>query len=171
MIDRDAVRHTFVVGLRDAHAMEHQALSLMDRQIEHLAHYAEVETRLRSHRGETEAQIARLETILAGLGERSSIIKDLTMELGANLQAMAHMMAPDEIIKNSLANFAFENFEAASYKSLITLADAGSFAAATPLLTASLDEELSMANWVDDHNAELTLAYVHRRAAGDTASH
>lgn len=80
-------------------------------------------------------------------------------------------MALDEILKNTFANFAFENFEATSYKSLITLADAVGLSKATPLLTNSLNEELSMANWVEEHDAELTLAYVQRRAAGDTASH
>jgi ferritin-like metal-binding protein YciE len=59
----------------------------------------------------------------------------------------------------------------ASYKSLIIVADAGSLGKTTPLLTTSLNEERSMANWVDKHNAKLTLAYVQRRAAGDTASH
>ena len=43
-LGEDAIRHTFIVGLRDAHALEHQALALMDRQIEHLAEYADVES-------------------------------------------------------------------------------------------------------------------------------
>jgi hypothetical protein len=62
--EQQDIREIFVLGLRDAHAMEHQALALMDRQIEHLARYADVEVRLRSHRGETERQIERLDTIL-----------------------------------------------------------------------------------------------------------
>ena len=36
-MDEDTIRHIFIVGLRDAHAVEHQALGIMDRQIEHLA--------------------------------------------------------------------------------------------------------------------------------------
>jgi ferritin-like metal-binding protein YciE len=87
------------------------------------------------------------------------------------MAAIAHVFAPDEILKNSFANFAFENFEAAAYKSLITLADAGSFVSATPLLQTSLREEQAMAAWVDENNASLTMKYVERRAAGETASH
>ncbi len=167
----DVVQSVFVTGLKNAHGVEHQALALIDRQLDHLENYPQVADRLRLHRSETEQQIARLEEILATFGETHSTLKDIGLSISGNLAAIAHVFAPDEILKNTFANFAFENFEAASYKSLITLADAGSFAAATPLLTASLDEELSMANWVDDHNAELTLAYVQRRAAGDTSSH
>lgn len=36
-------------------------------------------------------------------------------------------MAPDEIIKNSLANYAFANYEAASYKALIVMARASAW--------------------------------------------
>ncbi len=64
---KHSVLSLFIAGLRDAHAIEHQALALMDRQIDHLANYPEVEARLRSHRAETVHQIARLDDILDGL--------------------------------------------------------------------------------------------------------
>lgn len=107
MAGEEAIRHEFVVGLRNAHALEHKALSLLDRQIEHLAEYAEVKVQLRSHRGETERQIERLETILASPGESHSALKDVAASLGGNLAALGHTFAPDEILKNSFANFAF----------------------------------------------------------------
>src|SRR3954468_8872375 len=111
----EAVRDVFVAALKNAPAMEHQALALMDRQIEHLAQYAEVEERLRTHRGETETQITRLNQILESLGESASALKDTALSLSGNMAAIAHTFAPDEILKNSFANFAFENFEAATY--------------------------------------------------------
>jgi ferritin-like metal-binding protein YciE len=60
-MDYETVRHMFIVGLRDVHAVEHQAFGIMDRQIERLAQYAEVEARLRAHRGEAGRQIKRIE--------------------------------------------------------------------------------------------------------------
>jgi ferritin-like metal-binding protein YciE len=167
----DEVRHIFVVGLRNAHAVEHQALSLMDRQIEHLAHYAEIEQRLRSHRGETEQQIERLEQILESLGESSSGLKDMAMSVSGNLAALGHSFAPDEIIKNSLANFAFENFEAATYKSLITIAEEGGFTSAIPLLQQTLDEELAMVTFLDEMQPMVIRKFLARRAASLEASH
>lgn len=167
----DVVQSVFVTGLKNAHGVEHQALALIDRQLDHLANYPEVAQQLRMHRAETEEQIQRLEEILAGFGETHSVLKDAALSFTGNMAALAHVFAPDEILKNSFANYAFENFEAASYKSLLTLADAGGFQQPVSLLTASLNEELAMAAWVDEHNAELTLKYVERRAAGETASH
>lgn len=167
----DTVHELFVTGLRNAHALEHQALALMDRQIEHLAHYAEVEGRMRSHRGETERQIARLEQILEGLGESHSAVKDATMTLTGNLAALGHTFAGDEILKNAFANYAFENFEAASYKALITMAELGGFDAAIPLLQETLREELAMAAFIDEILPTIVTKFVSLKSSGETASH
>ena len=145
---RDAVRETFVTGLKNAHALEHQALALMDRQMEHLAHYADVEQQLRMHRGETERQIERLETILADLGENPSALKDMVLQFTGNMAAMSHILAPDEILKNSFANYAFESFEVASYEALVIMAEEGGFESALPLLNETLREEQAMQQWV-----------------------
>lgn len=171
MAEQQDIREIFVLGLRDAHAMEHQALALMDRQIEHLARYADVEVRLRSHRGETERQIERLDTILESLGESHSAFKDATMTLTGNLAALAHTLAPDEILKNSFANFAFENFEAAAYKALIAMAQEGGFSQAVPLLEETLKEELAMVAFLDETLPLIVQRYIALREAGETASH
>jgi ferritin-like metal-binding protein YciE len=167
----DVVRSVFVVGLRDAHAVEHQALALMDRQIDHLANYPEVEQRLREHRAETEQQIKRLDEILDQLGESSSAIKDAALGFTGNMAALAHTLAPDEILKNSFANFAFENFEIASYKGLITVAEQGDFSRALPLLNQTLQEEMAMAQFCDQSLPAIVQKYLRLRAAGETASH
>lgn len=171
MDKQDTVREVFVTGLRNAHALEHQALSLMDRQIEHLASYAEVEARLRSHRGETERQIERLERILESLGESHSALKDAAMAFSGNLAALGHTFAADEILKNSFANFAFENFEVASYKALIVMAEEGGYSDAASLLRETLQEELAMAAFLDETLPLVVTKYLSLRAEGGQASH
>lgn len=168
-MDTDSTRSIFVVGLRDAHAVEHQALALMDRQIARLQHYPEVEARLRSHRVETEQQILRLDHILEGLDESASKLKDAALTASGTMAALAHTIADDEILKNSFANFAFENFEAAAYKSLITVAEVGGYASAIPLLRETLDEELAMAQFCDEILPTVTRRFLELRAAGEKA--
>ena len=162
-------RSLFVTGLRDAHALENQALSLMNRQIERIEQYPEVAARMRAHVEETNGQIGRLEQILASLDESHSTIKDIGASFMGNMAALGHTVAGDEILKNSFANFAFENFEAASYKSLITMAEAGGFRDSVPLLQQSLREEQSMATWLDEHLPEVTTRYMELYASGDQA--
>ncbi|WP_244642308.1 DUF892 family protein, partial [Chelatococcus reniformis] len=77
MTANQETRNFFVVGLRDAHALENQALSLIDRQLDRSESYPEVAEMLRQHRGETEQQILRLREILTKLDESHSGMKDV----------------------------------------------------------------------------------------------
>ena len=165
------VRMLFVTGLQNAHAVEQQALALIDRQLDRLVHYPEISERLRAHRGETESQIRRLDDILASLGEQGSSLKDMALSFLGNLAAMGHVMAADEVLKNHFVNAAFENYEIASYTALIAIAEAGSFPTASALLKDTLREEVAMAAWVQDSLPELTRKYLSLRAGGATASH
>lgn len=170
-VPTDVIRSLFVTGLKNAHGVEHQALALIDRQLDHLANYPEVEAQLRRHRGETETQISRIDEILTGFDETPSTLKDLGLSISGNLAALAHVFAPDEILKNSFANHAFEHFEIASYTGLLTLAELGGFGGQRSLLEQSLGEEQRMAAWVLDSLPDLTRKYADLRAAGVTASH
>lgn len=160
------LREVFVAGLKNAHAVEHQALALIDRQLDRYRHYPELSNRLHAHRIETERQIGRLDEILRGFNDRASAFKDMTLSLVGNMLALSHTPAPDEVLKNSFVNLAFENFEIASYTSLIALAEAGAYHDALPLLGQSLREEQDMAAWVLEAVPAITLRYVDLRADG-----
>ncbi|HEY0033818.1 MAG TPA: ferritin-like domain-containing protein [Devosia sp.] len=166
MTDTDEI---FVTGLRNAHAMEHQALSIMKPQVARIEQYPEVAHRLQQHITETEAQIQRLEQLLDGFGENKSILKDAALSLSGTMAAIAHTAAPDEIVKNSFANYAFEHFEIAAYKSLLALSGQSGNSNATSLLTQNLNEELSMAQWLDQNIQPITLKYASLRLSGESA--
>src|SRR5690242_12145650 len=108
-MSNDTARDIFIVGLRNAHAMEVQARELMERQSERLDEYPEIKAKVATHLQETNQQLQRLEQCLQACGESTSSMKDTTQSMAANLQAMAHSMAGDEILKNTFANNAFEN--------------------------------------------------------------
>ena len=159
------IRELFVTGLKNAHAVEKQALSIMTPQVSRIEHYPEVADRLRLHIEETNGQIKRLDEILATLDSSGSGLKDTALGLSGTMAALAHTVAGDEIVKNSFANYAFEHFEIAAYKSLLVLADDGGFSAATPLLQHSLGEEESMAEWIGESLPMVTRRYASLYAA------
>lgn len=165
----DKARDIFIVGLRSQHAVENQAIELLERQIGRLENYPEMVERMRQHRAESQEQARRIEELLSGLGTSHSSMKDMAMSLTGNLMAIGHTTAPDEVVKNSFANYAFEHYEIASYKSLLTLADRLGHTAGLSALEASLREEQAMAKWIEEHIAPTTLRYVERSAAGQTA--
>jgi ferritin-like metal-binding protein YciE len=163
------LRSVFVTGLQNAHALEQQALTMIDRQLDRIVNYPEIAERLRSHRMETEQQMARVNEILHSLNSSNSSLKDMALNFMGNMAALGNVMAADEILKDQMINYAFENFEVASYRSLIAMAEAGDFTDATSLLRETLAEEEAMAAWVLDSLPELTMKYVRLRSAGRTA--
>jgi ferritin-like metal-binding protein YciE len=167
----DELREVFTTGLRNAHAMEKQALSIMQPQVNRMESYPEIARRLEDHIHETHGQIERLESIMQELGASSSGLKDVALSVVGSMAAIGHTVAGDEVLKNSLANFAFENYELAAYSSLVTLADAGGYANAKPALQQSLGEEQAMARWLQSHLPEVTLRFLKLREEGAQASH
>ncbi|KQW32074.1 hypothetical protein ASE36_07715 [Rhizobium sp. Root274] len=162
-------RSLFVTGLKNAHAMENQALSIIKPQLKRIENYPQVAARLETHLRETEAQITRLEDILASLDEDNSTLKDWMLSASGSMAAIGHSMADDEILKNSFANFAFENFEIAAYNSLIVMAELGGFQGAVGALQQNLSEEEDMAAWLQDNLRDVTTEFVARREAGESA--
>lgn len=159
----------YVTGLRNQHAVENQAIELLERQIGRLENYPAMADRLRRHVAESRDQARRLEELLAEFGTSESGFKDTMMSIMGNVAALAHTPASDEVIKNTFANYAFEHFEIAAYKSLLTLAELTGYSAARHALQQSLTEEQAMAAWIDDHLDETTRTFVGRSEAGVTA--
>lgn len=152
---RDA-RDFFIASLRDAHAMELQAKDVMRLVSGWVDDYPELAARASEHVQETEAQIERLRQCLDLLGESPSPLKDIAMRSVGIAQALLHAATSGEVIKDTLATVAFENFEVASYRSLIAFAHEIGEERMVPQLTESLREEEAMAKWMSEHVEPLT---------------
>jgi ferritin-like metal-binding protein YciE len=91
--------------------------------------------------------------------------------LGGNIAALAHTTASDEIIKNTLANYTFEHFEIAAYKSLIAMSEFLGHPGGLAAARASLAEEEAMAAWIDERIESTTTIFLERITTGVTADH
>ncbi len=162
-------RDVLVTGLKNAHAMENQALSILKPQLSRIEHYPEIAAKLDLHIRETRVQIRRLEEVLDNLAEDRSALKDMALSQTGTMAVLSHTMAGDEILKNTFANFAFEHFEIAAYRSLITVAEYAGLPALVTPLKANLEEEVAMAQWLDDNLGSITTKYLALRDSGATA--
>lgn len=162
-------RSLFITGLKNAHAMENQAVSIIKPQLKRIENYPQVARRLEQHLQETDNQMKRIEDILGSLDEDHSAMKDWMLSAGGRMAAIGHSMADDEILKNSIANFAFENYEIAAYNSLLIMAEMGGFQSAMAALRENLSEEESMARWLSENLREVTAEFVTRHEAGESA--
>jgi len=149
----------YITGLKNAHAMEREAQEMLERAIQRLTDYPDLVARLQEHLVETKEQLKRLGTLLKQQATSSSLVKDTVLATGANLAAMAHTMASDEVLKNSFASNALEAFEIAAYKSLIALAEEAGVRVKT-VLSESLREEERMAEWLDKNVEKITIEFL-----------
>lgn len=151
--------------LRDAHAMEEQAESMLKAQASRLENYPELKARIEQHLVETQHQGEKLKGLLDDRGGRS-LMKDMGGKVMANMQGLAGSMAADEVVKGASASYAFENFEIAAYRSLIGAAEACGDTQVKTVAEGILKEEQAMASWLEDHLPGIVKTYLQREAAG-----
>lgn len=169
MTASDEAISVFASGLKNAHAMEKQALSILKPQVKRIENYPDMRARIDQHITETEGQISRLETIFDQIDESHSGFKDMVLSMGGAMAALGHAAAGDEILKDTFANYAFEHYEIAAYKSLIALSETVTGNGVTSLLRQTLSEEEQMAQWIGDHVGLVTAQYLALREADETA--
>lgn len=161
-------RGIYVTALKNTHALEMQALQIMERQVGRLERYPEMEQALRRHIEETHGQRDRLEEALQAHGESPSSVKEGVLGFVGNMMALGHTPAQDEILKNAYANHAFENFEIAAYTSLLAIGESAGEKSLTGF-QQSLKEEEAMAQTVRELVGPTTRRYVELTVAGKKA--
>jgi ferritin-like metal-binding protein YciE len=157
-------RDNLLTWLRDAHAMEVGTLDNLRRLVGRMDRYPQFKARLEQHVRETEGQEQRLKMLLEGLGGGTSTVKETVTRLAGNVQALVGALFSDEMVKNAIAAYAFEQFEIANYRVLIATAEQAGNAAAVATLQQNLREEEQMARWLEEHLPEITREYLRLEA-------
>ncbi|MBA1274057.1 ferritin-like domain-containing protein [Stutzerimonas azotifigens] len=170
-IDTNDVRvERMIEWLRDAHAMEAQAESMLTKQAARIEHYPEMKARIEQHIEETRNQSRLIEQCLDRYGHSASTLKDMGGKMMAMGQAMGGMMVEDEIVKGGQMGYVFENLEIASYTILIAAAEAVGDTETKQICESILKEEEAMATWILDNLPQLTQAYLTRASTPDAVA-
>jgi ferritin-like metal-binding protein YciE len=148
--------------LRDAHAMEEQAETILNGLLVRIENYPELNERVRRHLKETQDQATRLRQCLDKLDEGSSALKDTGGKLLAVAQSLSGIFAGDEVMKGALASYTFEHMEIASYTILIAAAKAAGEDEIAGICERNLSEEVAMAQWLQDHLPPTTKRFLSR---------
>jgi ferritin-like metal-binding protein YciE len=162
-------RDTLIAWLRDAQAMEGQAMSLLEHQLARLASYPELSARLEEHLEGTRRQQRELEGCLEELGADTSLLKEGFAKFMGNVMSIGPAASSDEMVKNLLTSYAFESFEIASYKSLAAAAQRAGQARVRQVALSLLTEEQAMAAWLGERIEPLTDAFLSRQESGERA--
>ena len=142
--------------LRDAHAMEKHAETMLEQMAKRLKHYPQLKARIEQHIEETRQQQTMIETILDRNGISHSSVKDVMGKMAAMGQAFGGVFNDDEVIKGAISGYVFENAEIGSYTSLISAAIRVGDHASVPILEQICEQELAMSDWLAEHLPAVT---------------
>lgn len=162
----EATNETLLAWLNDAHAMEQQSIDMLEKQVDRLEHYPDLQNAVRSHLETTRTQANRLETAIEKLGGETSTIKQGVAKFMGTVANIVNQSAGDEVVKSGIADYAFEQFEIASYRSLVAAADHAGKDEIRQICEDNLQEEEEMAGWLETNLSDVTQQYLQRERAG-----
>lgn len=169
MTKDETIDGTLLDWLRDAHAMEKHAESMLQTTASRLEHYPELRKQIERHIEQTRHQAERLRGCIERLGDDTSTFKDTTARLLGMGQALTGLFASDEVVKAAAASYAFEQMEIAAYRVLITAAEQAGDPTTKEVCQEILAEEQAMAQWLDDNLPGITRTFLARAARDATA--
>ena len=130
--------------LADAHAIEEQAIGLLERAPK-LVDDPELEAVFEDHLSETREHAELVQSRLTALGGDSSSLKDAAMRLGALNWSSFFQGHPETPGKLVAFAYAFEHLEIGGYEQLKRVADAAGDSATVDVVEAILREERTAA--------------------------
>jgi ferritin-like metal-binding protein YciE len=110
--------------------------------------HAEVQSKLREHAEATRRHADLVAGCIERLGGRPSVLKEAIGTVMGKVQGVANLPAKDTVVKNALGDLAAENFEIASYRSLIAAAEQVGDNETADVCRQILDDEEEMAGWL-----------------------
>ena len=165
MSGSNAAMDVYLTGLRNQHAVETQAIGTVKNELSRMQPYSELHARMQAEMQRSTIQAARGDDLRAAPGSSMATATDGGAGTVATVAGFAHAPAADEVLKNVLAAIGFKAYEIASYKVLITLAEASGATADVAVLEQSMKEEQDTGDWLGTHLPAFVHAFLEKRAA------
>lgn len=137
--------------LKDAYSMEVGLVPILENHAKDAKDYPEVQSRIQQHVEETKQHAEMVKQCLERKGEKPSTVKTAVGGVMGSMQSVATGPFKDELVKNSLADYATEHFEMASYDALIDAAKELGDNETAQTCQKILHSEQAMAQWLKDH--------------------
>jgi ferritin-like metal-binding protein YciE len=155
-------RDNFLTWLKAAHAMEEQSMTILRAQSRRIESYPHLKERITQHLRETEAHAEALRTVIDGMSQTSSTLKNMAARLTAAAQGLGGAFTSDEVVRGAISDYAFEHLEIATYRVLIAAADELGELEAKAVFEKILGEEEAMAEWLESNLDQVTRIFLMR---------
>lgn len=153
-------RDRVVEWLRDAHAAEEQANTMLRKTASQIEGHPEFRAGLERHGQLSDSQASRLKACLEQFGESTSAIKTLTGQITAFAQTMSGYVVGDEPVKALLAVSSYAQMEITSYRILVAAAETAGTGEVATVCRTLLREEQDFAEWLAGQAESVTRQYL-----------
>jgi ferritin-like metal-binding protein YciE len=151
--------------LNDAYAMEQAQIAMLENHARDASDFAEMNQRLLLHIDETRRHASLMHDCLIQLDARPSAVKSGLNRLMNQIRDWATGTDDDELVKNTIADIAAEQFEIASYEALLTAASDVGNQQVVQACEQILRDEYDMAEWLKQHLPSTVLSVFHAFAS------
>ena len=137
--------------LDDAYTIEHALIHVLERHAKEAKDHPEIQRRIDGHLAQTRRHAESVAERITALGGEPNAHEGMAGVL-APLQSLLSGAADEEtILTNSIADYASENFEIATYQALIAAVQNRGDSETARVCREILADEQAMATWLDDH--------------------
>ena len=157
--------------LRDAHAMEKQAETMLEMVAKRIEHYPDLKGKLAECAAESRRQADILRSCIERHGGEVSAMKELGAKFAAAGQALSGYVVGDEVVKAVMSTYVFKNMEIASYTVLLEAARVDGDERTADVCKSFLKDEEAAAAWLRSYLPGVTEKYLGRAAMGVEAKH
>lgn len=155
----------FMHWLRDAHAMEKQAIESFENQQKRLENYPEMSAWVRDHVDSAHKHRDLIRQCIERRGGSASSLKDVAMTIMGKVQEVTGALAADEVLKNVITDSGFKHYQIACYTSLIAAAEEVGDSETARMCEGILQTQKQQADQLLPLIPALTRKYMQRDAA------
>ena len=151
--------------LRDAHAMEIQAIESVENQIDRIRNYPELRNWAQEHVQVAQQHRELIRECIERRGGSTSTLKDVTMAVVGKFQELTGMLMADEVLKNIIGDYSFKHYQIACYKSLIAAAEEASDPETKRVCEGIVSTDQQLVDRLLPYIPQVTREYMQRDAA------
>ncbi len=154
--------------LNDAYGMETALIQVLENHAKDAEGHPQVRNGIQEHIETTRRHADRVKECIQHLGGDASSLKAGTAKISGTLQGMSTGVAEDELVKNAISDYSAEQFEIASYRSLIAAAEELGDQETVRACQENLREDEEMAQWLEQQLPAVTQEFLRSKAGEDS---
>lgn len=141
-------KSVYLDWLRDVHAMEKHAESLLQALLARLNDHPLLRARIEHYLEQTREQQQEVKAVLKRYDSDWSALKEALGRMSAVGQAAAEMLRDEEGVRMAVGAYVFCSYKVATYTTLVAAAQQADDVEGEPVFQRILQQETQMADWL-----------------------